>query len=91
MLVITGGALSGVTYWTAFYPADTVKSYIQTDPRFKSASVLTVATEIYAEHGMRGLYRGWGVTVMRAAPAHALIFACYEAISARLIESGRFE
>jgi len=28
--------------------------------------------------GVGSLYRGWGITVLRAAPAHALIFACYE-------------
>jgi hypothetical protein len=30
------------------------------------------------------------VTVLRAAPAHALIFASYEQISAALTASGRF-
>ena len=70
--------MSGVTYWTVFFPADTVKSYIQTDPRFKATPLLNVAKEIYLEHGVAGLYRGWGVTVLRAAPAHALIFASYE-------------
>lgn len=25
---LLGGALAGVTYWTAFYPADTVKSLV---------------------------------------------------------------
>lgn len=46
-------------YWTAFYPADTVKSYIQTDPRFTSSSVYQVGKDIYKEHGLTGLYRGW--------------------------------
>jgi hypothetical protein len=84
---LLGGAMSGVTYWTAFYPADTVKSYIQTDPRFTASSLADVAKEIWREHGVAGLYRGWGVTVLRAAPAHALIFACYEAVSARLTQT----
>jgi hypothetical protein len=81
---LLGGAASGIAYWTAFYPADTVKSYIQTDPRFTSSGLLEVARRIYAENGVRGLYRGWLVTVLRAAPAHALIFACYEAVAKRL-------
>ena len=33
---------------------------------------------IYKTEGVRGLYRGWGVTAARAAPAHAAIFAVYE-------------
>ena len=58
---LIGGAMSGVTYWTVFYPADTVKSYIQTDPRFTATSLFLVGKEIYREHGLAGLYRGWGV------------------------------
>jgi|EP01043_Picozoa_sp_COSAG02_P016619 hypothetical protein len=46
-------------YWTAFYPADTIKSYIQTDPRFSSSSIYQVGKGIYKEHGLSGLYRGW--------------------------------
>ena len=45
-------------YWTVFYPADTIKSYIQTDPRFTSSSIYQVGAGIYKEHGFSGLYRG---------------------------------
>lgn len=81
---LLGGALSGMTYWTVFYPADTIKSYVQTDPRYKFSSIGSVGHDIWRSHGVGGLYRGWSVTVLRAAPAHALIFAVYEWTSARL-------
>eukprot|EP00941_MAST-03F_sp_MAST-3F-sp1_P000064 g64.t1 len=81
---LIGGAMAGVAYWTIFYPADTVKSSIQTDPRFSSKPMIQVASEIYRENGLRGLYRGWGVTALRAAPSHALLFACYEAVASKL-------
>ena len=29
-----GGGAAGAMYWTAFYPADTVKSVVQTNPEF---------------------------------------------------------
>jgi solute carrier family 25 (mitochondrial carnitine/acylcarnitine transporter), member 20/29 len=73
-----GGAMAGVAYWTAFYPADTVKSQIQTNPEFADTSFMRTLRSIYANEGLRGLYRGWGITALRAAPAHALIFAVYE-------------
>lgn len=73
-----GGAAAGVAYWTAFYPADTVKSQIQTNPKFSNRSFFKTLTEIYASEGLLGLYRGWGITALRAAPSHALIFAVYE-------------
>jgi len=75
---LLGGALSGVGYWTAFYPADTVKSMIQTNPDHTGKGFLETLVNIHKREGIRGLYRGWGVTVARAAPAHALIFAVYE-------------
>ena len=75
---LAGGALSGIAYWTAFYPADTVKSQIQTNPDFAQSSFARTFMSIYRNEGFAALYRGWGVTVCRAAPAHALIFAGYE-------------
>ena len=75
---LLGGALSGVGYWTAFYPADTVKSMIQTNPDHMGKGFGETLVNLYNREGMRGLYRGWGVTAARAAPAHALIFAVYE-------------
>mmetsp|Transcript_28183 Transcript_28183/g.32437 ORF Transcript_28183/g.32437 Transcript_28183/m.32437 type:complete len:323 (+) Transcript_28183:62-1030(+) len=79
---LLGGALAGVAYWTAFYPADTVKSRMQTQPEHLSAggtsSFFQTFLSMYRTDGVRGLYRGWGITVARAAPATALIFATYE-------------
>ena len=72
---LLGGASAGVAYWTAFYPADTVKSYIQTSPNHGGKGFIEIFQSIAKEGG---LYRGWGVTAARAAPAHAAIFAGYE-------------
>ena len=80
------GALSGIAYWTAFYPADTVKSQIQTNPEFANTGFFTTLRNIFQREGFVGLYNGWGITVLRAAPAHALIFYCYEKVNAILSE-----
>ena len=72
------GACAGVGYWTAFYPADTIKSMQQTRPDLKSKGFIDVFTTVFQESGIRGLYRGWGITALRAAPSHAAIFAIYE-------------
>ena len=73
-----GGALAGAGYWTAFYPADTVKSVIQTATSEQQMGILETFAEIYKKEGIRGLYRGWGVTVARSAPSNGLIFVVYE-------------
>eukprot|EP00050_Salpingoeca_kvevrii_P017970 m.69646 g.69646 ORF g.69646 m.69646 type:complete len:69 (-) comp7832_c0_seq1:268-474(-) len=49
--------MSGMAYWSAFYPADTVKSRVQTDPALKNASFGSVFKTIYQEAGFRGLYK----------------------------------
>lgn len=75
---LLGGAAAGVSYWTAFYPADTIKSHIQTNPKHVNSSFFQALVSVYRTEGLAGLYRGWGITAARAAPAHALIFAAYE-------------
>ena len=75
---LLGGASAGVAYWTAFYPADTVGSQMRANPKYASRRFVDVFLEIYKKEGWMGLYRGWGITAARAAPAHALIFAMYE-------------
>ena len=73
-----GGAAAGVAYWTAFYPADTVGSQMRANPRYASRSFIEVLGSVWKNEGWMGLYRGWGITVLRAAPSHAAIFAVYE-------------
>ena len=75
---LMGGAAAGVAYWTAFYPADTVGSQMRANPEYASRKFMDIFRDVYKREGARGLYRGWGITAMRAAPAHALIFAIYE-------------
>jgi hypothetical protein len=72
------GSCAGVAYWSANFPADTVKSRVQTDPTLAGRGTLEVARSIAREEGIRALYRGLGITVIRAAPSHALLFATYE-------------
>eukprot|EP00937_MAST-01D_sp_MAST-1D-sp2_P001568 g1568.t1 len=88
MVNMGAGAASGVAYWTAFYPADTVKSQIQTNPEFAQQSILGTFNTIYRRSGISGLYSGWGITVARAAPAHGIIFLCYEQVSKALRARG---
>ncbi|KAL7551532.1 hypothetical protein ACHAWF_014718 [Thalassiosira exigua] len=75
---LLGGAAAGVAYWTAFYPADTVGSQMRANPKYASRGFIEIFLDIYKKEGWLGLYRGWGITAIRAAPAHALIFAMYE-------------
>ncbi|KAG9406475.1 hypothetical protein AC1031_002795 [Aphanomyces cochlioides] len=78
--VVAAGALSGIAYNGAFYPADTVKSHVQTHPSHRRS--LDVVREIYSLHGIKGFYRGLVPTVIRAIPANAVLFYTYEEVQA---------
>ena len=77
------GATAGVSYNFVFYPADTIKSRMQTEELMTSGTRGTfweVGRKLWREHGIGGLYRGCGITVGRAAPSSAFIFAVYEGL-----------
>ena len=79
------GATAGVSYNFVFYPADTIKSRMQTE---KVSEVLhsprknfwAVGKALWRQQGVAGLYRGCGITVGRAAPSSAFIFVVYEGL-----------
>ncbi|KAI9769689.1 MAG: hypothetical protein M1840_003926 [Geoglossum simile] len=80
------GACAGVAYNFLFYPADTIKSRMQTEEVValiggrSKASFLGVGRTVWRLQGMKGLYRGCGITVFRAAPSSAFIFSIYESL-----------
>ncbi|ORY87885.1 putative mitochondrial ornithine carrier protein AmcA/Ort1 [Protomyces lactucae-debilis] len=76
--MLMSGAAAGVGYNTLFFPFDTIKSRMQTSQA--RTSFADVVKEVYARNGMRGYFKGWGVTVCRAAPSNALIFWVYETL-----------
>ena len=82
------GACAGAAYNLAFFPADTVKSTMQTEAELRPETVGqrsfgAVARELYRAQGVRGLYAGCGVTVARSVPSSALIFWIYDGLRAR--------
>ncbi|RVX72502.1 hypothetical protein B0A52_03692 [Exophiala mesophila] len=78
------GAAAGMSYNFAFYPADTIKSRMQTsNTAGVGATQLSFAAtgrELWREQGLKGFYRGCGITVFRAAPSSAIIFSIYEGL-----------
>lgn len=80
------GGLSGYTLWTVIYPVDVVKSKLQTDsldkPVYKNWR--QVVKDINHRSGIKGFYRGFVPTILRAAPANGATFAAFE-VTMRLI------
>lgn len=92
--LVLAGASAGMSYNIVLFPADCVKSSMQTqaelskhDPNQKGTrptpKFFQVAKNIYKSRGIRGLYAGCGVTVMRSAPSSAMIFLIYETLESK--------
>lgn len=82
------GACAGAAFNLSLFPADTVKSVMQTEeelrPRGKGIPSLTffgTAKAMYKAQGIRGLYSGCGITVARSIPSSGLIFLIYDGLS----------
>jgi len=79
---LLGGAAAGVAYNSICFPADTIKSRMQTGEvtgGLGEARLSFVGTgrQIWREGGARGLYRGCGITCARAAPSSAVVFTIF--------------
>ncbi|KAJ4468782.1 mitochondrial carrier [Lentinula aciculospora] len=91
------GACAGAAFNIALFPADTVKSAMQTAeelrPQLKSSraptqphrysppSFFATFAQIYKAQGIRGLYAGCGITVARSIPSSAIIFLIFDGLS----------
>ncbi|KAF8628933.1 hypothetical protein AX15_003636 [Amanita polypyramis BW_CC] len=86
------GACAGAMFNFAMFPADTVKSAIQTEDELRPVKVdangksppkptfLGTLRAMYGAQGIRGLYAGCGVTVARSIPSSAIIFLIYDGL-----------
>jgi ornithine carrier protein len=79
------GASAGMSYNFLFFPADTVKSRMQTTPIGEGAPAQqrTFAGEtaaLWKQAGLKGFYRGCGITVLRSVPSSAFIFMVYDGL-----------
>ena len=80
------GASAGMSYNFLFFPADTIKSRMQTSSVHYNGPKKEFWGEgmsIWRQHGLKGLYRGCGITVARSAPSSAFIFIIFDALKER--------
>lgn len=70
------GSFVGVVYWFTCIPIDNVKSRLQSS-QDDNIKIRTILRDIRTS-GIRNLYRGMNVMLMRAVPAHGACFLGYE-------------
>ncbi|KAJ8073754.1 mitochondrial ornithine carrier protein [Marasmius tenuissimus] len=84
------GACGGAMFNFVLFPADTVKSAIQTEEELRPKQAVNGGPRptfigtfkaMYRAQGIRGLYAGCGITVARSIPSSAIIFIIYDELS----------
>ncbi|KAK9465866.1 mitochondrial carrier domain-containing protein [Lipomyces arxii] len=80
-LCIYGGC-AGYSVWMSAYPFDVVKSKMQTDSidpaKRRYVSMADGFKQTFREFGLKGFFRGFGPTMLRAAPVNASTFCAFE-------------
>jgi solute carrier family 25 carnitine/acylcarnitine transporter 20/29 len=85
------GGIAGSITWGFIYPIDVIKTHIQTAPLDAARSQLAishVARSIVQKYGWRYLFRGIGITLIRAFPVNGTIFPIYEFTLMHIKERG---
>lgn len=72
------GCVAGVATTLLVVPVDLVKLQQQTATGAAAPGTLQLAASIVRREGLRGLYRGTGVTLIRDVPSSGVYFAVYE-------------
>jgi solute carrier family 25 carnitine/acylcarnitine transporter 20/29 len=76
---VGAGVCAGMFSWLIVYPADVIKSKMQSDVhRRKFASIWQCTSQTWQKGGIRSMYRGLGYTLLRAGPVAASILPMYD-------------
>ncbi|KAF8632870.1 hypothetical protein AX17_004718 [Amanita inopinata Kibby_2008] len=87
------GAFAGAMFNFVMFPADSVKSAMQTEEELRPAKIdpsgkpppkptfSGTFRAMYRAQGIKGLYAGCGITVARSIPSSAIIFLIYDGLS----------
>ncbi|ORY00804.1 mitochondrial carrier [Basidiobolus meristosporus CBS 931.73] len=79
--LMLAGALGGMSYNFILFPADVIKSQMQTEVHGSNRSIVQISRELYVAEGIRGFYRGCGITMAKSAPTSAIIFFTHETLT----------
>ncbi|KAI5607156.1 mitochondrial carnitine/acylcarnitine carrier protein, partial [Silurus asotus] len=90
--LFTAGMLSGVFTTAIMTPGERIKCLLQiqaSSGEIKYAGPMDCAKQIYKESGIRGIYKGTALTLMRDVPASGMYFMTYEWLKNLLTPEGR--
>ena len=84
-VILIAGGVGGFAYWLSTYPADVIKSAMQSDDIFpeqrRYRSTRDCIRQLWEEGGWRRFYRGLAPCLIRSIPANAACFWAYEYVA----------
>ncbi|KAK1943401.1 Mitochondrial basic amino acids transporter [Phytophthora citrophthora] len=86
----TAGCAAGLVQVVFAAPSEHVKIQLQTGAMGKEHSSLKAAKTIFRRYGVKTLFKGWEICLLRDVPSFGAYFCCYEA-SKRALTGGRSE
>ena len=80
-------AIAGIISWTTIFPLDSLRSRIYGQITSNPKNSTEMVRSMYRENGIRGFYRGLGVTALRAGPVAAVVLPIYDVVLEKLSSS----
>ena len=76
---LISGGLTGIVASTLTYPFDIVKTYLTINvDNTKKLTMVQQTNEIIKQHGIRGLYKGWAISMAGIAPFIGIKMSSYD-------------
>lgn len=86
LVYFTSGMVAETCSCLVFVPTDVIKERLQVQQaasHYKYKGSLDALVQIISQEGLRGLYKGYGASLLSFGPFSALYFAFYEAMKKR--------
>ena len=80
-------AMAGIFGWTVIFPLDSLRSRLYGQLTANPKRSMEMIKFMYQENGIRGFYRGIGVTAVRAGPVAAVVLPIYDTVLEKLSAS----
>jgi hypothetical protein len=84
--MVSAGA-AGIVCWCLIFPLDSLRSRLYGQTTSHPKNTMEMMRYMYEENGVRGFFRGFGVTVLRAGPVAAVILPMYDYLLEQLVAS----
>lgn len=85
-LCIAGG-VAGIANSVVSGPVEHIRTRLQVQTGAGYSGPIDAISQIYRSHGIRGIYKGQMMTVLREGVGYSAYFACYEWLVQRTMES----